>query len=209
MRISPLTFLAAHRIARRTTCGLGMLVLLLSAELARAQADTTSAMKMTQQYSLPIEPTVTDLSYADKYHLDPNKFAVWGNSAGGYMAAMLGTTGNQPTIFDDPKLGNADVSSAVQALVVWYGAEDRLPDPKLSIVRYLSTAKSLPAFMIANGDADQTISPAQAQRLHDALIKAGAKSTLTILRGAGHEDPMFMATQMIPVFAFLDKTFSR
>lgn len=26
---------------------------------------------------------------ADKYRLDPKRFAVWGNSAGGYLAAML------------------------------------------------------------------------------------------------------------------------
>jgi len=146
---------------------------------------------------------------AGKYHLDPGKFAVWGNSAGGYLAAMLGVTGDQQSVFDDPSLGNAEVSSTVQAVVVWYGAEDRLRDPALSIVRYLSTAKILPAFMIANGDADQVISPVQAQRLNDALVKAGAKSTLTILAGAGHEDPAYMATQMLPTFAFLDRTFGR
>jgi len=146
---------------------------------------------------------------ASKYRLDPTRFAVWGNSAGGYMAAMLGVTGDQSTIFDDATLGNADVSSAVQAVVVWFGAEDRLPGRELSITNYLSTAKTLPPFMIANGDADPVISPMQAQRLQEALMRAGAKSTLTILHGAGHEDPQFMATQMIPTFAFLDKTFGR
>jgi acetyl esterase/lipase len=146
---------------------------------------------------------------AGKYQLDPNRFAVWGNSAGGYMAAMLGVTGDQSTVFDDSGLGNADVSSAVQAVVVWFGAEDHVPGEDLSITRYLSIAKTLPAFLITNGDADPVISPIQAQRLHDALTKAGATSTLTILRGAGHEDPAFMATQMIPTFAFLDKTFGR
>lgn len=66
---------------------------------------------------------------AAKYGLDPEKFAVWGNSAGGFMAAMLAVTGHQPTVFDDPALGNADASSAVQAAVIWYGAieSDGLP----------------------------------------------------------------------------------
>ena len=146
-------------------------------------------------------------AHAVKYHLDSSKFAVWGDSAGGYMAAMLGVTGDQATAFDDPSLGNAGVSSAVQAVVVWYGAEDRLPDPELSIVHYLSKAKILPPFRIVNGDADQVISPAQAQRLNEELTKAGAISTLTILPGAGHEDPAYMATQMLPTFAFLDHTF--
>jgi acetyl esterase/lipase len=146
---------------------------------------------------------------AARYHLDPGKFAVWGNSAGGYMAAMLGVTGDQPTVFDDPSLGNADVSSAVQAVVVWFGAEDRLPGPDLKIARYLPTARKLPAFLIANGDADQVIAPIQAQRLHDALVAVGATSTLTILPGAGHEDPAFTATQMVPTLAFLDRTIGR
>jgi acetyl esterase/lipase len=145
---------------------------------------------------------------AEKYHLDPTRFAVWGNSAGGYMAAIIGVTGDQPTIFDDPALGNAGVSSAVQACVVWYGAEDRLP-PQLSITTYLPSAKAPAAFRIVNGDADQVISAGQAQRLYDNLKKAGAKVTLTILPGAGHEDPAYMATQMTPAFEFLDSTFGR
>lgn len=146
---------------------------------------------------------------ATRYHLDPDKFALWGNSAGGYLAAMLGATGDQPTIFDDPGLGNAGVSAAVQAVVVWFGAEDRLPGAGLSIAYYLPTARKLPPFLITNGDADQIISPQQARRLQEALLKAGAKSSLVILPGAGHEDPAYMATQMKPTFDFLDEAFGR
>ncbi|HXJ20412.1 MAG TPA: alpha/beta hydrolase [Polyangia bacterium] len=146
---------------------------------------------------------------AGTYHLDPSKFAAWGDSAGGYMAAMLGATGDQRTLFDTPNLGDAGTSSAVQAVVVWFGAEDRLPGAELGIAHYLPNAAVLPPFMIANGDADPIISPEQAGRLHAALLEAGARSTLTILPGAGHEDPAFMATQMLPTFQFLDRTFGR
>jgi acetyl esterase/lipase len=61
---------------------------------------------------------------ASKYGLDPDKFAVWGESAGGYLASMVGATGGQATIFDDASLGNAGVSSAVSAVVDWYGPTD-------------------------------------------------------------------------------------
>ena len=91
---------------------------------------------------------------AAKYGLDPEKFAVWGNSAGGFIAAMLALTGHEPTIFDDPALGNSDTSSAVQAAVIWYGA---IEVNDLSIAHYTAAAKIIPPILIANGDADTSV----------------------------------------------------
>ncbi len=61
---------------------------------------------------------------ATKYGLDTLRFAAWGESAGGWFAVMLGVTGDQATIFDDPADPNARRSSAVQAVVDWYGPVD-------------------------------------------------------------------------------------
>ncbi len=60
---------------------------------------------------------------AEQYQLDPNKIAAFGFSAGGNLASMLGTSGDVVE-FDDPALGNADVSSRVQAVVDWFGPTD-------------------------------------------------------------------------------------
>jgi acetyl esterase/lipase len=147
---------------------------------------------------------------AGKYNLDSNKFAVWGNSAGGYMAAMLGVTGDQATMFDDPASPYSGISSAVQAVVVWYGAVDAdFLSPDIRMVHYIPTAKTLPPFLIANGEADPNVSALNARSFHEVLIKAGANSTLTLIPGAGHEDPAFMAAQMRPTFTFLDEAFGR
>jgi acetyl esterase/lipase len=63
-------------------------------------------------------------AHAAQYGLDTDRFACWGESAGGYMVAMLGATGDQATVFDDNSLGNPGISSAVAAVVDWYGPTD-------------------------------------------------------------------------------------
>ncbi len=63
---------------------------------------------------------------ADEYGIDPDRFAAWGESAGGNLVSLLGTTGDQDTVLDDPSLGNPGVSSAVQAVVSWFGPTDFL-----------------------------------------------------------------------------------
>lgn len=60
---------------------------------------------------------------AAEYKLDPNKMVAFGFSAGGNIASMLGTSGDVAE-FDDPALGNAGVSSRVQAVIDWFGPTD-------------------------------------------------------------------------------------
>ena len=60
---------------------------------------------------------------AAKYNLNPDKIAAFGQSAGGNIASMLGTAGDVAE-FDDPSLGNAGVSSRVQAVINWFGPND-------------------------------------------------------------------------------------
>jgi acetyl esterase/lipase len=60
---------------------------------------------------------------AATYNLNPDKIAAFGQSAGGNIASMLGTTGDVAE-FDDPSLGNASVSSRVQAVINWFGPTD-------------------------------------------------------------------------------------
>lgn len=151
---------------------------------------------------------------AQRLRLDPNRFAAWGDSAGGYSALLLAITASRRTAFDDPRLGNAGVSAAVQAVVDDFGATEvtDLPGtlvPAEDPFPYIASAKpgSLPPFRIAHGDADCVVPVQHSRDLAAALTKAGAAATLTVLPGAGHEDPAFMRTQWTPTLAFLDRVF--
>ncbi len=62
---------------------------------------------------------------AQRYHLDPDRIAAWGGSAGAYLAAMLGTSAGVSEL-EDPSLGNPEQPSHVQAVVAWFGPTDFL-----------------------------------------------------------------------------------
>ena len=63
---------------------------------------------------------------SEEYNLDAENIAVWGDSAGGNLAAMIGTTGALDAIGENDNTENLDYSSAVQAVVDWFGPLDFL-----------------------------------------------------------------------------------
>jgi acetyl esterase/lipase len=94
---------------------------------------------------------------------DPGRIAVVGESAGAHLAALLGTTEGIAE-FDDPALGNTDQSSAVQAVVDFYGPADlttsdaqRLlnplcpaePDPNIALLLRAQPTAALATFLAA------------------------------------------------------------
>jgi acetyl esterase/lipase len=62
-------------------------------------------------------------AHAQRYHLDPDRIAAWGGSAGANLAAMLGTSAGVPEL-EDLSLGNPEQPSHVQAVVAWFGPTD-------------------------------------------------------------------------------------
>ena len=62
---------------------------------------------------------------AIRFDLDPNRIAVFGTSAGGHIAAVLGTSGGVASL-EGVELGNAQESSRVRAVIDLYGPTDLL-----------------------------------------------------------------------------------
>lgn len=153
-------------------------------------------------------------AHAAEHRIDPNRFAAWGASAGGHLAAMLGATGD---VKDFDVGANLDQASHVQAVVDYFGPTDflqmdahRLPsgmthDPanspeseliggaikenqdkaaKANPITYVTPGD--PPFLICHGDQDSLVPHHQSELLEAALKKAGVPAIFYTVKGAGH-----------------------
>ncbi|HEB26227.1 MAG TPA: alpha/beta hydrolase, partial [Porticoccus sp.] len=61
---------------------------------------------------------------AGKFNINPEQFVAWGMSAGGHIAAILGTSADVEEL--NGELGNEKISNAVQAVIAFYPPTDFL-----------------------------------------------------------------------------------
>ena len=152
--------------------------------------------------------------------LPTERIGIWGASAGAYLGSLLALTAGMDR-FEGSVGGDRGQSSAVQAVVHWFGQSDLVASGSRTEVEshllpfafeagLLGTADiadaadrardlsllswvsaGAPPFLIAHGDRDHIVSPSEGLALHHALVRAGAPSRFEVLGGAGHEGAEF------------------
>jgi acetyl esterase/lipase len=134
--------------------------------------------------------------HAKEYGVDPNRLGVFGGSAGGQLALLLGTTGDsgEPSA-SDPVLRESSRVAAVVAnfpptdLARWATQQPvfkftEAEAAQFSPIRFVSSG-SAPS-LIVHGDADTAVPMDQGETMHAALTKAGVPASFIRIKGAGH-----------------------
>lgn len=170
---------------------------------------------------------------AEQYGLDTKRFAIAGASAGGHLAALTGVAdrGLEGEVGE-----NLDQSSAVSAIVSFYGASNLqtilsqstphglsvrvpalnlllggLPEEQPGLARLASPVTYVggksPPLLLIHGDQDPQMPINQAHELHGVYLKHKCPVEFDVVYGAAHGGEAFYTPEKIArVAAFLHKS---
>jgi len=133
--------------------------------------------------------------HATELGIDPARIAVNGGSAGGHVAASTALFAGIDEATDDVK-----ISSVPNAMVLYYPVIDTSKEGYGNTLigarwQELSPAHQVkpgvPPTLILHGTGDKTTPFKGAQLFHDAMLKAGNRSELTVNEGGVHGYLMF------------------
>jgi acetyl esterase/lipase len=175
--------------------------------LLNEQGFTVFAVRHGSSPRYPMSAIVSDVRravrfirlHAGEFGVAPNRIGVYGGSAGGQLALLLGTTADS----GDPSASEVVLreSSRVAAVVAYFAPTDLLrwanrqafpvtaalteaEAAQYSPIRFVSP-RAAPS-LIAHGDADEGVPVVEGETMHAALIKAGVPASFLRIAGAGH-----------------------
>ena len=137
--------------------------------------------------------------HATDYTLNPARAGIWGDSAGGHLAALHGVTAPTESsvsavcaFFPPCELDHLEDFGANRELPLLFGGPLR---ERLDLARAASPLHHVhanaPPHFLAHGDEDTTVPVGQSLRYFTALREAGVPVSLEILPGGGHSAPFY------------------
>ncbi|MBQ7359065.1 MAG: alpha/beta hydrolase [Lachnospiraceae bacterium] len=164
--------------------------------------------------------------HAERYHGDPNKMFVMGDSSGGYTALMTGLTLGVDSLEDEISRGK---DYSVKGVIDFYGPTDfttmneepsiqdhRVPEspegcaigknhvierrdlsePTI-IKNYVADGRKLPPVIMFHGSNDELVPFGQSCQLYEALVANGHEASLYQMEGAHHGEREFWSSAML------------
>ena len=143
-------------------------------------------------------------AHAEQYNVDPDRIGVWGSSAGGHLAMMVGCA--DETVELEGNGGWAQFSSRVQAACAYFGPSDFTSgsgnspaviqfigdtiEEKPNIYKLASPITHVtaddPPLLLVHGELDRVVRINQSDMMYQAYRQAGLEVTLIKVAGAGH-----------------------
>lgn len=169
-------------------------------------------------------------AHAEQFCIDPEKVAIMGESAGGTMASLAGTTGGHKEFdqgdfleYDSSVNAVVDIYGLVDISEVgiqrekcshdvppfccedWLGLDYTEEQSRKASARYY-VSKDTPPTLILHGTADESVDIHQSHIFYETLQENGVESDFYILDGAEHGDDLFYQDEVKEiVYEFIKK----